>query len=180
MPPMSPPAPPFPTENKVRPGGSGKQNGPAAGHTQQPSSWAARLARTGQLNSHGRSLSAFGARKHQPWNDRIPVWEQCIPQWDRAILPQTQSSVDRGMIRQISTASSTRSRGFDGTVTRDWSLLFSPGRQDLLVRRPWPEYEPETSAAVGRRWQGTNLGRLHEHSFPPKGPNLLYATLSSA
>jgi len=169
-----PPRPSYPTENKTRPGGSGKQNGPAAGHTQQPSSWAARLARTGQLNS--ASLAAFQNRGPQPWNDRIPVWEQCIPQWDRAVLPQTVSSVDRNMMRQISTASSTRSRssrGFDGTVTRDWSLLFSPGRQDLLVRRPWPEYEPETSAAVGRRWQGTNLGRLHEHSFPPKGPPLL-------
>ena len=21
---------------------------------------------------------------------------------------------------------------------------------------------------MGRRWQGTNLGKLHEHTFPPK------------
>ena len=55
-------------------------------------------------------------------------------------------------------------------VTRDWSLLFSPGRVDSLVRRPWPEYEPESSAAVGRRWTGCNLGRLYEHVAPSSSP----------
>ena len=191
-----PPAFPKPGQ-PPRPAQKKNQNGPAAGHTQQPASWASRLARTGQLSAQG-SRSAF-SRGPQPWNDRIPVWEQCIPQWDRQVLPQTMSSVDRNTMRQISTASSTTrsvckpfsfllpprssplqsqpwlpchdtperrsirdalnprvvphvhtlsplatypctasQRGFDGTVTRDWSLLFSPGRQELLVRRPWP------------------------------------------
>ena len=47
--------------------------------------------------------------------------------------------------------------------TRDWSLLLSPGRGNG-VRRPWPEYEPEAAAAVGRRWTGSSLGRLYEHA----------------
>ena len=55
-------------------------------------------------------------------------------------------------------------------MTRDWSLLFSPGRVDTLIRRPWPEYEPEASAAVGRRWAGCNLGRLYEHVLPSSSP----------
>jgi hypothetical protein len=32
------------------------------------------------------------------------------------------------------------------------------------------EYEPESSAPVGRRWAGTNLGRLYEHVLPSVSP----------
>ena len=31
------------------------------------------------------------------------------------------------------------------------------------------EYEPEAAAAVGRRWQGTCLGQLHEHRRGVRG-----------
>ncbi|KAL1519265.1 hypothetical protein AB1Y20_022794 [Prymnesium parvum] len=148
--------------------------GPSAGHSLANSSFAARLARTGQLGAP-RSLAPLALRE-QPWagrpawNDRIPVWEQCIPHLDRSSLPQTESSAPPHR-RPLSTASSTRSRSAYGTVASDWSLLFSAGRQNLVVRRPWPEYQPESSAAVGRRWQGCALSRLHEHHFPPSSPS---------
>ena len=71
---------------------------------------------------------------------------------------------------RLSEASFMSQRGRESQLTaRDWSLLLSPGRTDM-IRRPWPEYEPESSAAVGRRWSGHNLGRLYEHKQPEHAP----------
>ena len=36
------------------------------------------------------------------------------------------------------------------------------GGQRRVVQRPWPEYVPESSAAVGRSWDTYNLSSLHE------------------
>ena len=36
------------------------------------------------------------------------------------------------------------------------------GGQRRVVQRPWPEYVPESSAAVGRSWDTFNLSSLHE------------------
>lgn len=101
------------------------------------------------------------------WNERIPVWEQRIPQWTTGMgLPTAQSRRARTPFTMNDTASVA---SMNSIVTRDWSLLLSPGAGNA-IRRPWPEYEPESSAAVGRRWNGQNLGRLYEHVQPSQLP----------
>lgn len=168
MPPTSPYAMPQ-TVEKI---------GPAAGHTPFRASWTASLARSGQTqtwraaNTSQQLRMPSSVQNRPSWDSRHPVWEKRIPQWSpeatylrspaqrfgRAPPPK------RGFNPSLSETSSTVARS--QLVTRDWSLLFSPQRSDSLIRRPWPEYEPESSAAVGRRWVGSNLGRLYEHVMP--------------
>ena len=52
----------------------------------------------------------------------------------------------------------------------DWTFLMSGPRGGAeRVRRPWPEYQPETAAAVGRSWTGFNMSMLHENrTFSPR------------
>ena len=140
--------------------------GPSAGHTKFSASWSATLTREGQIQSWCPQ-SPMLSRKTLPthsrpaWNERIPVWEQRIPHWQVGIpLNRMVESRERAFSPHASSAARSQ------ITTRDWSLLFSPGRVDTLIRRPWPEYEPESSAPVGRRWCGTNLGRLYEHVLP--------------
>ena len=90
------------------------------------------------------------------WEQRIPVWEAGLPLNHYNMVQSRERAFDPH------TSAASRSQ----LTTRDWSLLFSPGRAETLIRRPWPEYEPESSAPVGRRWCGTNLGRLYEHVLP--------------
>ena len=100
------------------------------------------------------------------WNERIPVWEQRIPAYQsqprqlQSFSGSRSSGLDGGrnnpfMSSQVSNVSAksvcdatvdcyvspamTHSRACptQTVVTRDWSLLFSPGRVDL-TRRPWP------------------------------------------
>ena len=52
-------------------------------------------------------------------------------------------------------------------VTRDWSLLFSPGRVDTLIRRPWPGALPTSLNARGRAPHAFSPRRA---SPPPFGP----------
>ena len=161
-------------------------SGPSAGHNTFATSWTAKLSRSGQIHSwrslNARASTSPGRGHRQPsfanrpaWNERIPVWEQRIPVWQTGLNnmpsdlyrmhPQSRERTFDPMASQmtnLSMGSATKSQ----VITRDWSLLFSPGRAETLVRRPWPEYEPETSAAVGRRWCGNNLGRLYEHVLP--------------
>lgn len=120
-----------------------------------------------------------------PWNERIPVWEQRIPQWETTLgapvnrytmQPPSRMGAFSPSASEMSQVSAAKS----GNVTRDWSLLFSPGRMDALIRRPWPEYEPESSAAVGRRWAGTNLGRLYEHVPPAVDMPLTSPSMASS
>ena len=160
---------------------------PSAGHgfsrSSQPfkASFSARLTNTGQINSWKpmkeatRSGAPLPVHMRPDWNGRAPVWEQRIPQWDQQkgmpasrykAPPPSRSSTFNPYESTVSMQSPAKSQ----VVTRDWSLLFSPGRVDSLVRRPWPEYEPESSAAVGRRWTGCNLGRLYEHVAPSSSP----------
>jgi len=161
-------------------GSPGKTAGPAAGHTPYAASWTAKLSRTGQTHAWrahtspprrgGRPVPVFSPDR-PGWNERIPVWEQRIPQWQSGqsgwqtapMLSTRQQQPTRAFLTPSPSMASQTSAHI---VTRDWSLLFSPGRVDTLIRRPWPEYEPESSAAVGRRWNGCNLGRLYEH-VPP-------------
>ncbi|KOO25854.1 proline iminopeptidase [Chrysochromulina tobinii] len=51
----------------------------------------------------------------------------------------------------------------------DWTWLMSgqSGSPARLVQRPWPEYVPESSAAVGRKWDGYNLSALDEGPQSP-------------
>jgi len=151
--------------------------GPAAGHTPFRASWTANLARSGQTQTWRASDASQQLRmptsvhNRPSWDGRHPVWERRIPQWspEAAYLRSPaqrfgQVPPKRGFNPSLSETSSTVARS--QLVTRDWSLLFSPQRSDSLIRRPWPEYEPESSAAVGRRWVGSNLGRLYEHVLP--------------
>ena len=195
--------------------------GYSAGHSIGPSSWTAKLTREGQIHSWRqgaspprRGGSPVPVHMRPAWNERIPVWERRIPQYQdmsyQPMMSESQLGFGRAQTAfdpyssQISMASSAaRSQ----ITTRDWSLLFSPGRSETLIRRPWPgktalwhpssllhtqvplhrtsepdvrnraplriplsEYEPESSAAVGRRWAGTNLGRLYEHVLPSGSP----------
>lgn len=173
---------------------------PTAGHTPFTASWTAKLTRTGQIHTWQRGdLGASSARRggapmaisaRPAWDERVPLWERRIPQWQSSrSAPLTSAHLSRrqqiaagdgtnpfarslrervGTVSEVSYGSHGRG---SPTTTRDWTLLFSPGRNDMLVRRPWPEYEPETAAAVGRRWTGHNVGRLYEHK-PPE-PELL-------
>ena len=160
----------------------------AAGHHayEGGTSFSGNLTGSGQIHSwrslNARASTSPGRGHRQPsfanrpaWNERIPVWEQRIPVWQTGLNnmpsdlyrmhPQSRERTFDPMASQmtnLSMGSATKSQ----VITRDWSLLFSPGRAETLVRRPWPEYEPETSAAVGRRWCGNNLGRLYEHVLP--------------
>jgi len=152
---------------------TGELGGPAAGHTPYSVAWATKLSRTGQTHSwrahtspsrRGAPIPVFSPDR-PAWNERIPVWEQRIPQWQTERLANPVSR-QRSHSSFLSPSPSVASATSSHIVTRDWSLLFSPGRVDTLIRRPWPEYEPESSAAVGRRWNGCNLGRLYEH-VPP-------------
>jgi len=163
--------------------------GPNSGHTPYTASWTATLTRTGQIHSWRASSSPPGKRGgspspvhiRPPWNERIPVWEQRIPHWETTLgapvnrwtVPPSRASTFNPQASETSSVAAKSQ-----IVTRDWSLLFSPGRADTLVRRPWPEYEPESSAAVGRRWSGHQLGRLYEH-VPPAGDAPL-GSMSSA
>ena len=158
---------------------------PSAGHgfsrSTQPfkASFSARLTNTGQINSWKPMKEATklraSARAHAAGLE-----------WSRSRLGAAHSTVGpaRACRRRATRRRRRRSSTFNPyestvsmqspaksqVVTRDWSLLFSPGRVDSLVRRPWPEYEPESSAAVGRRWTGCNLGRLYEHVAPSSSP----------
>jgi len=131
-----------------------------AGHTPFTGSWTSTLSRSGQIHTW-RAQTANAMPSRPMWNDRIPVWEQRIPEFQAALSTQ-QRSPNRRARTPFSQGLATTS---NSTVTRDWSLLLSPG-SGTTIRRPWPEYEPESSAAVGRRWNGTNLGRLYEHVQP--------------
>jgi len=161
----------------------GDVEGPRAGHTPYTASWTSTLTRSGQIHSWRANTSPHGKRPsggvplpthlRPAWNERIPVWERRIPQWETSLgapvsrVPPGARASFNPYSSEVSTTSAAKSQ----IVTRDWSLLFSPGRVDTLIRRPWPEYEPESSAAVGRRWSGCNLGRLYEHVVPSPPPS---------
>ena len=146
--------------------------GPSAGHTKFSASWSSTLTREGQIQSWCPQSPLMGPRATPPankrpaWNERIPVWEQRIPNFGarEVRLPLNQFNMVDSRGRAFGPHASFTAGS--QITTRDWSLLFSPGRVDTLIRRPWPEYEPESSAPVGRRWCGTNLGRLYEHVQP--------------
>eukprot|EP00322_Chrysochromulina_rotalis_P025272 CAMPEP_0115867904 /NCGR_PEP_ID=MMETSP0287-20121206/21008_1 /TAXON_ID=412157 /ORGANISM="Chrysochromulina rotalis, Strain UIO044" /LENGTH=174 /DNA_ID=CAMNT_0003322523 /DNA_START=44 /DNA_END=568 /DNA_ORIENTATION=+ len=144
-----------------------------AGHTPFTASWTANVSRSGQMhelrpqtspNSH-HSRSPIHMRP--PWDERIPVWEQRIPDWNARSLATVSlpHRLPTPFSHELSQSSLMRS-----TPSRDWSLLMSSGTGNAM-RRPWPEYEPESSAAVGRRWDGANLGRLYEHRQPSQFPS---------
>jgi len=149
-----------------------------AGHTPYTASWTSTLTRSGQIHSWRAATSPNRSRGgppipthlRPPWNERIPVWERRIPHYDDGRAPSPYSvspPPSRGSTFNPYGSEASLGKGSAShIVTRDWSLLFSPGRVDTLIRRPWPEYEPESSAAVGRRWHGCNLGRLYEHVLP--------------
>ena len=166
-------------------------NGPSAGHARFPTSVATSLARTGQLQTHITQNSLFTPGQFmpifsQPWNSRTPVWERQIP--DHSLRPAPKQRRRAGLPSLASERPSTV--GSISTVSSDWPLLLSQ-EQPFRVRRPWPgalalllhvaprtpvhfaafvaEYEPEAAAAVGRRWQGTCLGQLHEHRRGVRG-----------
>jgi len=161
-----------------------------AGHSVFPASWSATLARSGQLHSHigdagiNASTSKLRANAPAPWNSRSPVWEQYIPKW-QPIRPQyrpvsvtslpprlAKQALANSLDRTLSTSPSDTIR--PGNVATDWTLLLNANRIDHHIQRPWPEYQPESSAPVGRRWHSHNLGKLHEpayrvEAFPTEG-----------
>ena len=60
----------------------------------------------------------------------------------------------------------TSSQQFDIRPATDWTFLMSgQSPSTKLVQRPWPEYVPESSAAVGRKWEGFNLSSMDEGSL---------------
>ena len=63
----------------------------------------------------------------------------------------------------------TSSQKLDIRPVTDWTWLMSgqSGSPARLVQRPWPEYVPESSAAVGRKWDGYNLSALDEGPQSP-------------
>lgn len=146
--------------------------GPAAGHSAYPAHPLSTLARCGQLNrndselsimTQGQFLPLFAA----PWNGRTPVAERQIPAWEgSAARFQRMQRMPRLNERPA-------------TVSGEYTLLMSPRSSVERITRPWPEYLPEASAPIGRRWEGTCLGRLHEHkptsrvhAFPTYTPRL--------
>ena len=56
----------------------------------------------------------------------------------------------------------TSSQRTDIRPVTDWTWLLSGRDQSFVVQRPWPEYVPESSAAIGRCWAGHNLSDLRE------------------
>jgi len=62
----------------------------------------------------------------------------------------------------------TSSQQLDIRPSTDWTFLMSGQMNNSrLVQRPWPEYVPETAAAVGRKWEGFNLSALEEGPLSP-------------
>lgn len=112
------------------------------------------------------------------WNERIPVWEQRIPEYSSLNSVRHGSPSRRARTPFNPETSVASHASHASTVTRDWSLLLSPGAGNT-IRRPWPEYEPEAAAAVGRRWNGHGLGRLYEHHSPSVQPNAHMMSQSS-
>eukprot|EP00966_Prymnesium_polylepis_P056514 1307623-Prymnesium_polylepis.2 len=46
------------------------------------------------------------------------------------------------------------------------TLLMSGATQKHIIQRPWPEYTPESSAAVGRHWEGHTVSYLRQDRSP--------------
>ncbi len=62
----------------------------------------------------------------------------------------------------------TSSQQMDIRPATDWTWLMSgQAGSTRLVQRPWPEYVPESSAAVGRKWDNFNLSSLDEGPQSP-------------
>ena len=145
----------------------------AAGHTPFTGSWSATLARSGQVHTwRAQTTLASPGRKMQSrpmWDERIPVWEQRIPEYASSQRSPFRSPMKRSSASLVPFTTLPSEAKSSSTVPRDWSLLLAPG-SGKGIRRPWPEYEPESSAAVGRRWNGTNVGRLYEHVRPSDLP----------
>tara|TARA_B110001452_G_scaffold266493_1_gene273486 strand:+ start:253 stop:900 length:648 start_codon:yes stop_codon:yes gene_type:complete len=132
---------------------------PAAGHSAYAVHPASTMARCGQLSrksseqiqSQGQFLPLFAA----PWNGRTPVVERQIPAYESS-----------GARLQRERQRLPRLHDRPATVSSEWTLLMSPRSSVVRISRPWPEYQPEASAPIGRRWEGTSLGGLHEHKKP--------------
>ena len=129
--------------------------GPTAGHTGYSASWTAKLTREGQIHSWRQGASPprrggtpIPTHLRPAWNERIPVWERRIPQYhDNSYQALTSSASGRGFGQSRSQTafdpyssqySNASSAARSQITTRDWSLLFSPGRAETLIRRPWP------------------------------------------
>jgi hypothetical protein len=133
------------------------------------------------------------------WEQRIPPWQsnRLQPRPSRYELPRliTQRHkpafvINQSLLFSPRCANALRRRPWPGAPYPSLTLTSRSSLPHLLLSSahglmpsglsgathplmPVPvraEYEPEVSAAVGRRWAGCNLGELHEHVLPPHPP----------
>ena len=109
------------------------------------------------------------ADRRPSWDERfgLPVPERRIPTYSNPPVRPKSAMSNRVAPSRPASALSRWTEGADGWsssrpkqggITNDWEFRTHPtSRAD---HRAWPEYDPETSAAVGRRWLGHTVGDM--------------------